>query len=103
MDRDQPGEGLGIIQFVDGHMSLLAGLRLGEHVTVGFTVRGADYHWEGASKYLVVLMGQQVASTAEHGRREKSVERRVTLGTPASGLSDVPTPMPFSRGHKFEA
>lgn len=55
--RDQPAEGLVRIQFAEEYMSLLNGLRLGECVTVGFSVRGVSYYWEGITKYLVVLMG----------------------------------------------
>jgi hypothetical protein len=30
---------------------------LDERATFGFAVRGMNYYWEGATKYLVVLVG----------------------------------------------
>lgn len=100
--RNQPAEGLVKIQFAEQHMSLLDGLRLGEYVTVGFTVRGVDYYWEGTTKYLVVLMGQQIAITPEPGQRKKSSGRRAAPNVATTDFSARPAPLPFPRSHEFK-
>ena len=99
--RDQPAEGLVKIQFAEENMSLLDGLRLGEYVTVGFTVRGVRYYWEGATKYLVVLMGQQVKIAPEPGPRKKS-GGRPGPGPVASDFSNTPISVPVPQNHAFD-
>ncbi len=99
--RNQPAEGLVKIQFAEQHMRLLGGLRLGEYVTVGFTVRGMDYYWEGTTKYLVVLMGQQLAITPEPGQRKKSSGRRVVPNIATTDFSARSAPVSFPPGHEL--
>ena len=89
------------IQFAEQHLRLLDGLHLGEYVTGGFTVRGVDYYWEGTTKYLVVLMGQQITITPELGQRKKFSGRRAAPNVATTDFSARSTPVPFPRSHEF--
>ena len=101
--RDQPAKGLVKIQFAEERMSLLGGLRLGEHITVGFTVRGVSDYWEGATKYLVVLMGQQVEITLDSSSRNKSQGRlRPAPGPTTPAFSNTPISVPMPRSKAFD-
>jgi hypothetical protein len=98
------------IQFAEERMHLLNGLHLGKHATVGFTVCDVNYYWQGGTKYLVVLMGQQVEITPAPSRRKKSSgQRRPGLGSIATDFWTpqlqflFPRVMPLATNHHSES